>query len=78
MAFLDTGREQLRGRRLPFYDHLGVVSLYDNADGGWEWVSHCAVVVVILVNAGVAGIAGFPIGTGSAAFLCRDLLNGGT
>ena len=76
MALLDTGREQLRGRRLPFYDHLGVVSLYDNADGGWEWVSHRA--VVVLVNAGVAGIAGFAIGTGSAAFHWRDLLDGGT
>ena len=76
MAFLDTGREQLRGRRQPFDDHLGVVSLDDNADGGWEGVSPRA--VVVLVIAGVAGVAGFGIGMGSAAFHCRDLPDGGT
>ena len=59
MAFLNTGCEQLRGRQQAFDDHLGVVSLDDNADGGWEGVSPRAVVVLVIVV--VAGVAGLDI-----------------
>ena len=35
LGFLDAGGEQLRGWWLPFDYHLGVVSLDNDADGGW-------------------------------------------
>ena len=76
VAFLDTGSEQVCGWRQPFDDHLGVVSLDDDADGSLEGV--CPGAVVVLVVAGVTGVVGFGVGTSIAAFHCCDLSDGVT
>ena len=56
-----------------FDDHLGVVSLDDNADGDWECVDLRAVVILA-----IAGVTCLEVHTGSTAFHCRDLPDGST
>ena len=72
LGFLDAGGEQLRGWWLPFDYHLGVVSLDNDADRGWERVGRRAVVARTL-----AGVIGLGIRMGFTAFHCRDLFDGG-
>ena len=70
VAFLDTSGEQLRRWWLSFDDHLGVVSLDNDADGSWERINRRAVVALTF-----AGVVGLGVLTGSTAFHCHDLPN---